>query len=929
MGVHSHILQDHSFGCAISSKWNGDKPQLAYFTPLSVVREMEYNIDKYPENTSRYFAFTDGSVYTYPPVPKNNNSTCENYDPHTRYFYTQSKSPEPRDVVVLVHSGQNVKQLLRDIVIGTIDGLSLMDRVGLCLPATDGCQIGPFGAEKTATGSSWPGPDIPLSKQSFLGQMLSTNNKNKNELGKHLDLWLKDNNSTPFSNHSAAVDAGLHFLNSSSNHPFSLLAEDVRHKVLVYVTTEEAWEEDPSGNENLKEAYLNGIFVVVYLIEEREKTVVQGETTIVQEEETTLEGEVEARNVQDRETEERQNIGYLEVVHFPVGSSFVDAKNRLPSFGQNNQNQPVITIPYWDAFGMGYIITVCMPLVFKEEFVGSTCDDVYVVNLLADLTIHDIENAYVFVINSLGITLMHPLLPSPHSVTQDPATVTIDKLEQHMDSYSILKKIIREETGKEDREKGVLVEALGWPADSHLPNAVRGKSANLRFLWGPINQTDLTLVLVLPLINGKVLSTRYTCLNGTPCKVKNFHYHKPQPGDTSISFCKYLGTQVVYDKGLVKLAPDCFNDMLGYLRREDNESISQIYSIFNGSHFFNKLLRTDLKPSVKLAEKAVDVWKDLHVSGYIAAQYMGTSDGVFISLPGTEFKSSYDHRSRPWYQLTISSLNGDHLSMTTPRCIRYKSTMVYTLARSLRSHQGTPLAVVAGDFTFQYIMGLFLEQVPDCKQYMCLLVDQMGYVVFTTEWSSNMDFKCDNKSGITAAHITKLVPDIARDMIASRLLRRRGCHDYERDITFYYWWLNMRGHRTLHKGDTYEVHKIPSSNLYFVIQKQGQGQGNCHCISEQEEILQDCHSTCKMECECPCKGGPLTQPCHSAPHTDIHSSRWPLPACKPSDPSHPFVSDIMQTEQELEYCYNCDGQKEKSCKEAAPCEWRDNQCMNI
>ncbi|XP_063883218.1 uncharacterized protein LOC135112616 isoform X2 [Scylla paramamosain] len=883
------VAEDHSRGCALGSTWNRDKPLYAYFTPSSVVLEMVHDIKKYPENTSRYFAFTDGSLYTYPPLPKN-SITCEDYDPRTRYFYTQCKSPEPRDVVVVVHNCQRVQPLLKKIVMDIIDGLSLMDRVGLCLPGTDGCQSGPFGDENTATDSSWPGSDIPLSRQPFLGQMLSTNNKNKKELVKHLNSWPKGPVIT-FPSHSAAVDAGLQFLNSSSNHSFSLLA-GVRHKVLVYVTTEEAWEEDPSGNEKLQEAYLNGTFVVVYLIKERERTVVQGGTTVqdgettvvqegegrnMQEGETTVVQEVEAINVQEGETvvvqevevrnkqegktvvqEERQNNATFEMVRLSINSSFVDAKNKLPSFGQN-KNQPVITIPYWDAFGMGYIITVCMPLVFKEEFVGAACDDVYVVNLLADITIHDIENAYVFVINSLGITLMHPLLPSPHSVTQDPATVTIDKLEQHMDSYSILKKIISEETGKEDREKGVLVEALGWPADSPLPNAVRGKSANLRFLWGPITQTDLTLVLVLPLTNGKVVSTRYTCFNTTMCEVKNFHYHKPKPGDTSRSFCRYLGTQVDYDEGFVKLAPDCFNDMLGYLRGEDNESISQIYSIFNGTHSFNKLLRTNLKPSVRLAEEAVRVWKDLgKARDYIAAQYMGTSDGVFISFPGTEFNSTYDHRSRPW----------------------------------------------------------------------CLLVDQMGYVVFTTDWSLNMDFKCGNKNGITAAHVTKLVPDIARDMIGSKLLRRRGCHSYEQDITFYYWWLSMRGHRTLHKGDTYEVHKIPFSNLYFVIQKQGQGQGTCRCSAKQEDGLRECHNTCKMECECPCKGGPLTKPCHNATYTDIHSSRWSLPACKPSNPSHPFASNIMQMEQELEYCHKCNDEKEMSCKEPH-CEWKDNQCMNI
>lgn len=58
------------------------------------------------------------------------------------------------------------------------------------------------------------------------------------------------------------------------------------------------------------------------------------------------------------------------------------------SFGQKNNNHPVITIPYWDAFGKGYIITVCMPLVFQDEFVGTACTDADVVNLLTDTTIH-------------------------------------------------------------------------------------------------------------------------------------------------------------------------------------------------------------------------------------------------------------------------------------------------------------------------------------------------------------------------------------------------------------------------------------------------------------------------------------------------------------------------------------------------------------
>ena len=92
----------------------------------------------------------------------------------------------------------------------------LMFKVGLCLPGTEGCHSGPFGAMNT--GPFWAGPDIPLGRRPFLGQMLASNKKNKNQLGRLLDSW--PDSSPTFPSHLAAVEAGLHFLNSNSTHPF-------------------------------------------------------------------------------------------------------------------------------------------------------------------------------------------------------------------------------------------------------------------------------------------------------------------------------------------------------------------------------------------------------------------------------------------------------------------------------------------------------------------------------------------------------------------------------------------------------------------------------------------------------------------------------------------------------------------------------------
>lgn len=65
-----------------------------------------------------------------------------------------------------------------------------------------------------------------------------------------------------------------------------------------------------------------------------------------------------------------------------------------------------------------------------------------------DYSFHaDIHNAYVFMVNKMGQTLLHPLLPSPHSLTEDPAHVTIDKLEQEPELHQSLQSIVRQQPG--------------------------------------------------------------------------------------------------------------------------------------------------------------------------------------------------------------------------------------------------------------------------------------------------------------------------------------------------------------------------------------------------------------------------------------------------------------------------------------------------
>ncbi|XP_071548614.1 VWFA and cache domain-containing protein 1-like isoform X2 [Panulirus ornatus] len=898
-----------SSGCGLWSTHGHSEKLLALQPPAAVLREMERISNQYQNDITLYFTFTDGSLYMYPtPRNKHDLQACENYDPRLRYFFTQTKSPEPRDVIVVVDAVLGAHSLVREVVVRTFKALSYSDRIGLCLPHKDMCRTVSFDHQASLGAPKWPGQG-PLGRQSFLGQVIVSTERNKDHLSKLLDEWLNSTSSlaSPFSSHSAALTAGLHVHQNSSKHPFSQ-SSNMPHQVLVYVTTRGGWDQwraDPQLSATLNDSFLHNVSIVINPIYE---------AAVGLEDELLM-------------ADEKWTV---KLVPFPTSRKFYSSQSSITSFGFTETERAVIPMPYWDAFGAGYIMSVCQPLIARGEFVGTACTDDSIVNLLADTAIDDVEKAYVFIVNSMGNTLMHPLLPSPHSLTEEPYHVTIDKLEKHSLDQNTLEQIVRQQPGSKD-VRGVQVQSIGRPRGTTLPHAVRVAYAHLRYLWAPINTTDLTIALVLPLQDGKVMSSVYKCHNSTACQVDDFQYHLSKSDDDR-KLCSYFGTEVVKNEGLVKFAPDCFINVLSYVKGEDDKAITQLYSIFQGKSPYDEVLTKDFRASVKLVETAEQIWLEkLNLSDYIGLQFMGTADGTFIVYPGTELKQTYDHRSTSWYLLAMSSLEPGSISMTTPYCDEWGAGMMYTITKPLHGPLGNPVAVVAGDFTLQYIMAYFLRQIPYCKRHTCLLLDQMGYVVLKTDWvrQKTSPHTCANNTDIAAAHINQLAPDIARDMIGSKLLQRRGCHDYERDLTFYFWSLGLSGYSTYYEAATYVVHRIPSTNLFLVVRTKRLTHDTCHCDPYLDEELMECHDTCLLECECPCVARNKTQPCHD-PNADVH--RKSLPACKPRGLTHVNAKNYTEQQSSLHPPCNdntCNFHNETVCNSVVLCLWLDNKCRNV
>lgn len=113
----------------------------------------------------------------------------------------------------------------------------------------------------------------------------------------------------------------------------------------------------------------------------------------------------------------------------------------LYSSSSSSSNKISMTVPYYDAFGLGVITSLCKP-VRAPTLKGVTCIDISITDLLEDVEFFRAGLAsYAFLVDDKNRVLIHPLIPRPVDVTDDPAYVPLKELEQSM-TYSQINEII-------------------------------------------------------------------------------------------------------------------------------------------------------------------------------------------------------------------------------------------------------------------------------------------------------------------------------------------------------------------------------------------------------------------------------------------------------------------------------------------------------
>lgn len=84
--------------------------------------------------------------------------------------------------------------------------------------------------------------------------------------------------------------------------------------------------------------------------------------------------------------------------------------------------------------------------VYKSDnsLFGVVCSDLTMSNLVSDITyFREGENSYSFIIDGRGRTIMHPLLPVPAQIQDDPIYVYIQHLERSSEALEVINSMKR------------------------------------------------------------------------------------------------------------------------------------------------------------------------------------------------------------------------------------------------------------------------------------------------------------------------------------------------------------------------------------------------------------------------------------------------------------------------------------------------------
>ncbi|KAK3718988.1 hypothetical protein QZH41_013156, partial [Actinostola sp. cb2023] len=376
------------------------------------------------------------------------------------------------------------------------------------------------------------------------------------------------------------------------------------------------------------------------------------------------------------------NSGKLETIYDYSTLAFV-----MGRFYKNMQNEQTtgsyVTPPQFDV-RLGMYVTLGVPCYTKSmELIGVVGIDTTLSELLKNTEAFGPgELSYNFVIETdTGRALVHPQLPVPESITNEPIFINIKYLEQSAGFSTVLVSMMRRETGtKVLHTQRVL--SRGNPEF----NGYRGVTADFTYSWRPVNNTNFAVCVVVANdeLDNKVIVTpqaypepdlyhRYDIVKYL--KVGSIIEDKP------IAFLNNITFPATLSRSNYFLSSSCFTDPYRFENTAESlEFVKELSDYVDGKRSVQPMqaLKKEVLADIRLTRHIEKCWNrnPMRVLGADAAwRYIATNSGAMRQYPGRQtfnnrrvyikntaiqvlfvlyFIIRYDPTTRPWYHAAKS-----------------------------------------------------------------------------------------------------------------------------------------------------------------------------------------------------------------------------------------------------------------------------------
>ncbi|XP_062591913.1 VWFA and cache domain-containing protein 1-like [Saccostrea cucullata] len=745
---------------------------------------------------NQYLGLKSGLILFYPATKL---VDCDSYDPRFRPYYVSSTSYKPRDVVIVLDistsmMGEKLYEA-RQAVITVMETLGHEDRIGIVV----------FNK------------DVYTPKSCYGEMLVPATRTTKQELEKFISAVVTGEGS----NYSAGLRRAFEYFTNNS-------IEDIkeRDQVILFVTDgENTGEDNPLKVIREKNHQLqNRVAIHTY-----------GIGTGLSSHVTEL-----LKNMSTQVLNDGQfgpiKTGNCNMIEDLKGSSLREIMGMYYYSSSIPISQiPTYTLPYKDFLSKEFVISGCLPIGHKGDFIGVVCADIRLSELVPEIIhLQHGEHSYAFIIDGKERTLVHPLFPDPRDAnTQSYDVNNIFNFETAGDVDQVIISMKKKVTvfmpfmfnAVRDHCKMILgqighkrltttmIESRG----DRLRDGDLSRTVEAVYTWVPINVSGSNLSLCVVMEKNTTIKT----LESLSPKKGDFLYHRWDLIKWPTVGCIYHNRYATKDKTSVKFTADAYEGFDIYKQAMETETEIYMYEQYiSGVIQTNPGLKKSALNSLRATSPIERFWRTSSGQAFqLLWRYVMTEDGVVRVYPGVRLSDDYDPNLRPWYRKTLSQKT---INVVSPPYEDLFGGMgrVITLSRSIligRSPGEKVEAVVGADLSVYFLHQMLLDLYPLCRnrtEFSCIVIDDSGFLVmhpYFTETTNKISYPI---------HITHKEMLISKYLTSEGILYQQPCRDTENKrelITFRVKLPQTKKNGVVNKAEGYELRPVPMSNLFLIL----------------------------------------------------------------------------------------------------------------